>query len=106
MDFRFPRPMLNSPVDNDIVGSQFLGKVLSRVAEASEARKAVIEMGHVCASRSAPDYAEIVNQINLCIAEIRPRLNTAELTQMLLTTPIAEIETLLKKLQKLRDEVH
>jgi hypothetical protein len=42
MDFRFlrfprfPRPMLNSPVKNDVVGSQFLGKVLGRLARFRE----------------------------------------------------------------------
>jgi hypothetical protein len=100
----FPRPMLNSPVDNDVVGSQFLGKVLRRVADSSWSR--VIEMAHVCQRHKEPDYAEIVSQINLCLAEIRPRLDMMELTQMLRTTPIAEIETLLKKLQKMRDDVH
>jgi hypothetical protein len=101
----FPRPMLNSPVDNDVVGSQFLGKVRRRVADSSWSR-VVIEMAHVCERRKGPDYAEIVSQINLCLAEIRPRLNMTELTQMLQTTPIEEIETLLRKLQKMRADVH
>ena len=97
--------MLNSPVDTDIVGSQFLGEVLSRVAESSYSRRAVIEMAHVCERRNEPDYAEIVRQINICIAEIRPCLNMSELTQMLVTTPLAEIETLPTRLQKMQHDV-
>jgi hypothetical protein len=44
MDFRFsrfPRPMLNSPVKNDVVGSQFLGKVLGRLARFRESLHSV-----------------------------------------------------------------
>jgi hypothetical protein len=36
MDSNWPKPMLNSPVKNDIVGCQFLGKVLGRLARFRE----------------------------------------------------------------------
>jgi hypothetical protein len=102
MDLNFPRPMLNSPTGGTAAGNAFYREVQRRVAASRESRKAVIEMAHVCERRNAPDYAEIVNQINLCLAEITPRLDSAELAQILLTTPIVEIESLLKRLQKMR----
>jgi hypothetical protein len=86
-------------------GNAFYRDVQRRVQASRESRKAVIEMAHVCERGNQPDYAEIVRQINICIAEIRPRLNMSALTQMLLTTPIEEIETLLKKLQKMQHDV-
>jgi hypothetical protein len=102
----FPRPMLNSPAESGTAaGNAFYRNVQRRVEASRESRKAVIEMAHVCERHNEPDYAEIVRQINICIAEIRPRLNMSELTQMLMTTPIEEIETLLKRLQKMRPSV-
>jgi hypothetical protein len=56
-------------------------------------------------NKEIPDYAEIVRQINTCLDEIRHRLNIGELTQMLLTTPIVELGTLLKKLEKIQPPV-
>jgi|GEM_PF-5141057 len=95
----FPRPMLNSPTKDDAAGNAFYANVVRRVAAWQDS---CIEVAPVAASN---EYAEIVRQINICIAEIRPRLNMADLTQMLLTTPIKEIETLLKKLQKMQHDV-
>jgi hypothetical protein len=99
------RPMLNSPTGGTAAGNAFYARVQRRVQASRESRKAIIEMAHVCERHNEPDYAEIVRQINICIAEIRPRLNMAEPTQMLLTTPIEEIETLLKRLQKMQHDV-
>jgi hypothetical protein len=67
-------------------GNAFYLEVQRRVAASRESRKAVIEMAHVCERHKGQDYAEIVRQINICIAEIRPCLNMSELTQMLVTT--------------------
>jgi hypothetical protein len=78
----FPRPMLNSPTGGNAAGNAFYRDVQRRVAASRESRKAVIEMAHVCERRNEPDYAEIIRQINICIAEIRPRLNMAGPTQM------------------------
>jgi hypothetical protein len=98
----FPRPMLNSPCGT-AAGNAFYANVVRRVAAW---RDSCIEMAYVAASNEdVPDYAKIVRQTNLCIAEIRPRMNMEELVQMLLATPIEEIETLLKKLQKMQHDV-
>jgi hypothetical protein len=99
------RPMLNSPTGGTAAGNAFYLEVQRRVAASRESRKAIIKMAHICERRNEPDYAEIVRQINICIAEIRPRLNMSELTQMLVTTPLVEIETLLTRLQKMRHDV-
>jgi hypothetical protein len=85
--------MLNSPTGGTAAGNAFYLEVQRRVAASRESRKAVIEMAHVCERHKGQDYAEIVRQINICIAEIRPCLNMSELTQMLVTTPLAEIVT-------------
>jgi hypothetical protein len=96
------RPMLNSPCGT-AAGNAFYANVVRRVAAW---RDSCIGVAYVSArNEKVPDYAEIVRQINLCIAEIRPRLNMSELTQMLLTTPLEEIETLLKRLQKIQHDV-
>jgi hypothetical protein len=107
MDLNFPRPMLNSPAESGTAaGNAFYRAVQRRVQASRDLRKAVVQWAYLSGiNKEVPDYAEIVRQINICLAEIRPHLNTAELTQMLLTTPIEEIENLLKKLQKMRPSV-
>jgi len=52
MDLNFPRPMLNSPVKNDIVGFQFLEKVLGRLARTRESFHSVETMPITPASRT------------------------------------------------------
>jgi hypothetical protein len=100
--------MLNSPTGGTAAGNAFYLKVQRRVQASRESRRilneVLMEMDKQ-RRKSEPDYAEIVRQINICIAEITPRLDRADLPQMLLTTPIEEIETLLKKLQKMRHDV-
>lgn len=92
----FPRPMLNSPTRGTAAGDAFYASVVRRVAAWQDLRDAYIKMAHL---------SEIVRQIDICIAEITPHLDRADLAQMLLTTPIEEIETLLKRLQKMRPPV-
>jgi hypothetical protein len=86
--------MLNSPTGGNAAGNAFYRDVQRRVQASRESRRilneVLIEMDKQ-RRKSEPDYAEIVRQINICIAEIRPRLNMSELTQMLLTTPLEEI---------------
>jgi hypothetical protein len=55
MDLNFPRPMLNSPVKNDIVGCQFLGKVLGRLART---RESLHPFGTVPINRSLTEQIE------------------------------------------------
>jgi hypothetical protein len=100
MDLNFPRPMLNSPAGGNATGNAFYMDVQRRVEASRESRRILI---HETNKQAVPDYAEIVSQINLCLAEIRP-VPMAELTQML-TAPLEEIENLLKKLQKMRPSV-
>jgi hypothetical protein len=77
MDLNFPCPMLNSPAETGAdAANAFYSSVVRRVDEARKARQAVLKLAHVSASnKEVPDYAEIVRQINICIAEIRPRLS-------------------------------
>lgn len=102
----FPRPMSNSPAERGTAaGNAFYASVVRRVHESRERRIILKEVLFEMYRHETPDYAEIVRQINVCIAEITPRLTLAELTQMLQTTPIAEIETVLKKLEQMRPPV-
>jgi hypothetical protein len=107
MDLNFPRPMLNSPAESGTAaGNAFYRAVQDRVQTSRDLREAVVRWAYVSAiNKAVPDYADIVRQINICLAEIRPHVPMAELTQMLLTTPTEEIENLLKKLQKMRPRV-
>jgi hypothetical protein len=103
MDLNFPRPSLNSPAESGTAaGNAFYANVMRRAQESRERRILLNEVLSEMFRHETPDYAEIVRQINVCIAEITPRLTLTELTQMLQTTPIAEIETVLKKLEKMR----
>jgi hypothetical protein len=105
MDLNFPRPMLNSPAESGVAaGNAFFVSVVRRAHESRERR---ILLNEVLSQmyKQEPDYAEIVRQINICLAEIRPHVPMVELTQMLLTTPLKEIENLLKKLQRMRPSV-
>jgi hypothetical protein len=102
MDLNFPKPMLNSPAESGAAaGNAFYMDVQRRVEASRESRRILI---HETNKQAVPDYAEIVSQINLCLAEIRPHVPMVELTQML-TNPTEEIENLLKKLQKMRPSV-
>jgi hypothetical protein len=95
--------MLNSPAESGTAaGNTFYRAVQHRVQASRDLRKAVVQWAYVSGiNKEVPDYADIVRQINICLAEIRPHVPMVELTQML-TTPIEEIENLLKKLQKMR----
>jgi hypothetical protein len=86
----------------------FYACVQRRADESRKSRRvlneAPIEM-YKLRARPEPDYAEIVKQINSCLAEIRPRWNWTEFVQLVTNTPISESETLLKKVEKMRPPV-
>ena len=107
MDLNFPRPMLNSPTGGTAAGNAFYTAVQRRVQASRESNRILMHevLVHETNKRAAPNYAEIVNQINICLAELGPHVPMVELTQML-TAPTAEIENLLKKLQKMRPPAH
>ena len=52
--------------------------------------------------RQEPDCTEIVRQLSLCLAQVASVVNRRDLTQQLRNIPLAELENLLKKLQKMR----
>jgi len=102
----FPKPMLNSPTAGNAAGNAFYMAVQRRVQASRESRRILVYevLAHETNKQAVPDYAEIVRQINICLAEIRPHVPMAELSQMLLN-PIEEIGHLLKNLQKMRPSV-
>ena len=68
--------MLNSPLGGTAAGNAFYLKVQRRVQASRESRRilneVLMEMDKQ-RRKSEPDYAEIVRQINICIAEITPQ---------------------------------
>jgi hypothetical protein len=73
MDLNFPRPMLNSPAESGVAaGNAFYASVVRRAHESRERRVLLNEVLSEMYRHERPDYAEIVSQINLCLAEIRP----------------------------------
>ena len=103
---RIPRPMLlNSPAESGAAaGNAFYASVQLRLAQSREAR---IVLNEVFSQmyRQEPDYTEIVRQINVCLVQVASVVNRRDLTQQLRNIPLAELETLLKKLEKMRPAV-
>jgi hypothetical protein len=102
MDLNFPRPSLNSPAESGAaVANAFYARVMRRAQESREGRRVLREVLAQMYSQELPDCAEIVRQLNLCFAQVASVLNRKELAQQLRNIPLAEIETLLKKLEKM-----
>jgi hypothetical protein len=95
----FPRPMLNSAASGTAAGNAFYANVQLRLAQSREAR---IVLNEVFSQmyRQEPDYTEIVRQINVCLVQVASVVNRRDLTQQLRNIPLAELENLLKKLQR------
>jgi hypothetical protein len=93
--------MLNSLTGGTAAGNAFYASVQLRLAQSREAR---IVLNEVLSQmyRQEPDYTEIVRQLNLCLAQVASVVNRRDLIQQLRNIPLAELENLLKKLQKMR----
>jgi hypothetical protein len=93
-----PMPMLNSPAESGAAaGNAFCVSVQLRLAQSRQCRRVLNEVlsGN---KHTTPDYADIVRQINLCLAEVGPLLNRREISQDL-GIRIVEIEYLLEKMR-------
>ena len=105
----FPKPMLNSPTGGTAAGNAFYASVQLRLAQSREARivlnEVLSQMYSQELNRHEPDYTEIVRQLNLCLAQVASVVNRRDLTQQVRNIPLAELENLLKKLQKMRPPV-
>jgi hypothetical protein len=103
----FPRPMLNSPAGSGTAaGNAFYASVQLRLAQSREARIVLNEVLSQMCGQELPNYEEIVRQINLCLAQVASVLNRRDLTQQVRNVPLAELESLLKRLEKMRPPVH
>jgi hypothetical protein len=106
MDLNFPRPSLNSPAESGTAaGNAFYANVMRRAQESRERRIVLNEVLAQMYKQEMPDYEEIVRQINLCLAQATSVVNRRELAQELRNIPLAELENLLKRLEKMRPPV-
>jgi hypothetical protein len=107
MDLNFPRPSLNSPAESGTAAANaFYARVVRRAQESREGRRVLNEvLAQMYKQEFPPDYAEIVRQINLCLIQVASVVNRRELSEELRNIPLAELESLLKRLEKMRPPV-
>jgi hypothetical protein len=95
--------MLNSPAGSGTAaGNAFYANVVRRVHASRERRMALNEVLAQMFGQELANYEEIVRRINLCLAEVASVVNRRELAQELRNIPLAELETLMKRLEKMR----